>query len=349
MAGDLDIEMKTFLKKEKIDYFDLPLKKKFIIDPVKLIKGKTTHQSWVYFDQKKLNDALKDIDLIEIYEPYFFYSKQVALIAHKNNIPLITEIWTSFPEHLARFVPPYSFNVKKVIEYSDLFILGSKKAVSYLKPFNISDDKKIVIYPGVNLKRFYPSKKHKVNSKITILFVGVLSVHKGLDDLLCVFEKLVKKYPNRLELIICGRGKMKREVIEETNLLPVKYLGQVSHLKIPEIYRKADIFCGPSKDYSILGIKRWEEFVGYTLLEAMASGLAVVASDSGAIPEIVGKNNLIIKKGDRNMLYKALNRLILNRNLSLKIGKLNRKRAIKLFDIKKQIIREEKEMIKHFC
>jgi len=311
MAGDLDIEMKTFLKKEKIDYFDLPLKKKFIIDPVKLIKGKTTHQSWVYFDQKKLNDALK--------------------------------------EHLARFVPPYSFNVKKVIEYSDLFILRSKKAVSYLKPFNISDDKKIVIYPGVNLKRFYPSKKHKVNSKITILFVGVLSVHKGLDDLLCVFEKLVKKYPNRLELIICGRGKMKREVIEETNLLPVKYLGQVSHLKIPEIYRKADIFCGPSKDYSILGIKRWEEFVGYTLLEAMASGLAVVASDSGAIPEIVGKNNLIIKKGDRNMLYKALNKLILNRNLSLKIGKLNRKRAIKLFDIKKQIIREEKEMIKHFC
>lgn len=346
--GNLNREIEGYLKREKVKYINLPLKNRFFFDPVKLLLGKSTHQSWLTFEARAFENALRMVDIVEIYEPYFFDSAQVASLAHKINIPVVTEIWTSFSNHPANFIPPYSFNVKNVIKKTDLFILRCKKALSYLEPFNIPNSKKVVIYHGVDLKKFYPVKTRKKDEKTRILFVGQLVKHKGLDDILAIFEILSGKYKKKLELLICGQGFLKNQVLKMSKYLPIKFFGQVSHQDIPAIYRQADIFCGPSKEYFSFGIKRGEEFVGYTFMEAMASGLPIVTSDSGGIPEIVGEDNLIIHAGDRDGLNEALEKLIENEVKRTEIGNKNRKRAERLFDLKKQVNLTEETIFNKF-
>lgn len=333
--GDLTEEIKRYLKKEKVDCVDLPVKKRYLIDPVKAFFGRRSHQSWLEFDPSALEKALEGIDIVEIYEPYFFYSAQTARFAKKKNIPLVTEIWTSFPAHPARFVPPYSFNVREVMDNTDLFILRSKKALSYLNPFNIPSDKQKVIYHGVNLKRFFPAAKQH-GKKIKALFVGVLCESKGLGDLLGVFPQLLNEHQH-LELMICGSGPMEDEVKKLSRKLPIKYFGQVSHADIPGLYRQADLFVGPSKEYSTLGIKRWEEFVGYTFMEALASGLPIVATRCGGIPEIVGDDNFLTAQGNKQQLFQAIDRLVEDKPKRVALGIQNRKRAEKLFDLFRQV------------
>lgn len=344
--GNLDEEIITFLKSKKVKYINLNLKPVYLKDPVGILSKGKTHQSWLHFNDEELNKSLEDIDIVEIYEPYFFYSSQVARYAKIKNIPLITEIWTSFANHPAKFIPPYSFNVKTVIKNTNFFILRTKKALSYLKEYDLKQ-KEEVIYPGVNLKRFYPVKK-KIEKKTTILFVGSLEKNKGLDDLLFVFSKLFEKYNSKIELIICGKGSLEKKILSLTKELPVKYLGFVSNLDLPKIYQKADIFCGPSKEFSTFGIKRWEEFVGYVFLEALSSGIPIVSTDCGGIKEIIGNKNLILKQGNREELYKAINSLILNPKRAKEIGIANRKRAENLFDLEKQVLLTEKKIIDSF-
>ncbi len=348
VADDISFskELKDMLN-NKIPYIAVPQAYAYLFDPVKLVLGKQTHQSWVSFEQQALDNALRDFDLLEIYEPYFFYSAQVAKLAKKKRIPLITEIWTSFPNHPANFVPPYSLNTKEVIAQTDLFILRSKKALSYLEPFNIPERRKVVIYSGVNLKRFFP-RKVKKDEKIRILFVGVLAIHKGLDDLLAVFPRLVEKYKDNIELIICGQGALKEEVIKMSKEYPISYYGYVSNFILPDVYRNSDIFCGPSKEFSSFGIKRWEEFVGYTFMEALASGLPIVSTYCGGISEVVGESNYLVKQGDRKALLDKLQFYIEDREECLLAGKRNRERAERLFDIEKQTLLTEELILRYF-
>lgn len=347
LIGDLTPEIKAFAKKKRLNFVNLPLKPVYSIDPVRLFLGRTSHQSWLKFEPKKLKRALEEIDVLEIYETYFFYCQQVAEIAKKSQKPLVTEIWTSFPEHPARFVPPYCFNVKRTIEQTNLFILRSHRALNYLQPFKVPERKKVVIYHGVNLKRFHP-KQRKQDDKVRILFVGALNSNKGLDDVLVIWPRLVKKSKKKIELWVCGKGEMKNEVLKLAKELPIKFWGWVSHEKMGKIYQQADIFCGPSKDLFFLGVKRNEEFVGYVFMEAMASGLPIVATVCGGIPEVVGKNNFLVRQGNQRRLLKALFELIHDKKARDEIGAKNRKRAEKLFDLKKQVELTEKIILKRF-
>lgn len=333
--ANMTAELQAYLNKRNVINHTIGLEPVFFVDPVYPLLKKTDFTPWLQFNSRLLQENISDISIFEIYEPYFFYSSQIADVASKKHVPLITEIWTSFSGHPSKYVPPYNFLVKNVIEKTDLFILRSKRAASYLNSVSIPENKKHVLYHGVNLKRFYPAKKH--NDKIKILFVGALAAHKGLDDLLAVFPNLADKYHGRIELIICGEGPMQEEVNQLSKSLPIIYKGNVSHLNLPEIYRDADIYCQPSKDYYFLGIKGGEEFAGYTFMEAFASGLPIVTTYCGGIPEIVGTENTLIDQGNKKQLYTELNKFIQSPELRQETGIKNRKRAEQLFDLSKQV------------
>lgn len=333
-VAQLTEEIRLYLRKEKTAYYDIPLKQKFFMDPVYPMLKKTDFTPWLQFDSELLSKAVSDIDIYEIYEPYFFYSSQIADLASKKGMPLVTEIWTSFPEHPSHYMPPYNLLVNNVVQKTNLFVLRSQKAISYLKPFKISEQKKEVIYHGVDLERFYPS--NRTHDKVVILFVGALAQHKGLDDLLAVFPNLVDKYPKKVELVVCGVGPLSGQVKKLSMTLPISYKGSVPHTKLPEVYRSADIYCQPSKDYYFFGIKGGEEFAGYTFMEAMASGLPVVATYCGGIPEIIGTENRLLTQGDRQKLFEALDVLIAEHSLRKETGIKNRERVETMFDLKKQ-------------
>ena len=342
IAGEANGEIKNFCNDSKLKTYDLKLKEIYGIDPVKLVLGKTTHQSWVAPSKYDLLNACKGLDVLETYELYHFFSGQAVDVAKKLNIPLVVEVWTSFL-HPAYFVPPYSINSRKVINSASLFIARSALARQALIKLGVSESKIKVIYHGVNITRFQFKRKSKKSSKrIIVLYVGEMEEYKGVLDILKVWPQIYQKFP-KAQLWLVGKGKLTESVGKAPG---VKVFGYVSHSKLPEIYSQADIFVSPSKNRYLGPFLWWEEFFSYTLMEAQASGLPIVATNSGGIPEEVGGKNLIVSQGNLEELKNAFCKLIEFHDLRVKLGKNNRKRAERIFNLDKQTAKLEKEIIK---
>ncbi|OUL31390.1 glycosyltransferase [Nostoc sp. 106C] len=120
------------------------------------------------------------------------------------------------------------------------------------------------------------------------LFVGRLSVEKGLDTLLAAWEKLAGKIP----LKIIGDGPLSAEVIAATKRIPqVEWLGRRPMSEVYALMGEAMFLIFPSK---------WYETFGRVAVEAFAKGTPVIASNIGAIAELVdsGRTGLHFSPGD---------------------------------------------------
>lgn len=316
-------------------FLQLDLKPAYLFDPMSFLGRKITQKSWVKLDNLEAN--LSNFDVIDTYETFHFFSAQCAESAKKNDKPLVTNIWVNIPNHPVKFVPPYSFNVKKVIESSTLFILRTQKSADYLRSLGADESKMEIIYIGLDLSRFKMARQDE--ERIRILFVGELVESKGIEDLLKVFSKLVNKYSN-LELWVVGKGRLVKRIITASKKLPVKYLGYLPTDELPQIYQKCQIFCLPSKDIKFFGIRWIEEMFGYVFVEAMASGLPIVSTYCGAIPEVIGDNNLLVNQDDEDNLFKALSLLVSDRAARTKIGITNRNRTEEMFSLEGQVLKQ---------
>jgi len=329
----------------RIQYIAPQLRFPLGIDPISILRGgKFSVGSWVYM--KDLERYLRTVDFVNIHDAWFFFSRQAAIISKRLNKPLVTTVSETIPRHYSSYLPPYAQNTRIGIENTDLFIAITKKARTYLNSLHISNSKVKVIYPGIDLSKFYPRDKPVNDGAIKVLFVGRLIKEKGIAELLEAFAFLCGKFQDKIELWIVGRGYLEPLVREYGSKYPIKYLGFVNYEKLPEIYRECDIFCLPSKDRVKWGIKLWEEHLGYVLLEAMASALPIVSTDCGCIPEIIGSDNLIIPGSTPDKLAGGLLNLVVNKEKRYEIGKNNRERAERYFDIKKQAEMLEKEILK---
>ncbi|GAA4287443.1 glycosyltransferase [Georgenia daeguensis] len=134
-------------------------------------------------------------------------------------------------------------------------------------------------------------------------YVGRLAPHKGVDVLL----DAVAGDP-RLTLTIAGSGPDAGRVRDRIATLGladrVVMAGHVPHERLPDLYRGLDILAVPS-----LTTPSWLEQFGRVAVEAMASGVPVVASDSGALPDVVGGAGLLVPPGDPAALRAALVRV----------------------------------------
>lgn len=331
ITGESSSEIKNFCQQVKLEHRDLPIKPLWGIDLVRLVLGQRTHQSWVGPDG--LLNACRDLDVLETYELYHLFSGQAADVAKKLAIPLVCEVWTSFSGHLGYRIPPYALVARKVIQQASLFVARNNRAARALTQLGVPKNKLKVIYHGVNLGRFYPARKKRKDNEWRVLFVGSLEPYKGIDMLLDIWPKISKEVP-KAKLWLVGKGSLLPRAQKTDG---VRVFGYVRHIKLPEIYRSVDVFVFPSQN-RYLGPFLWgEEFFSYALMEAQASGLPVVATRCGGIPEMVGESNLLVEQSDVEGLYQALKRLIADRGLRIKIGQSNRKKAKNIFDLRKQI------------
>jgi len=139
-------------------------------------------------------------------------------------------------------------------------------------------------------------------------------------------------------LTICGDG-ISRDWLEERikqNNTPITYLGFIPENQKPKIFSKADVFISPSKNRRRFGMKVWEEQFGFTFIEAMASGLPVISTSSGSIPEVLGPNNFLIEKVSVEEISKILEKITSIPKYELvDLGRKNQDRAKNYFDSKK--------------
>ena len=293
-----------------------------------------------------LENCLRDADFIDTAEVYTPFSYQCAKIAERLKKPLITSVIETIPRHISSKIPPWSIYTKLVLKHADLLIALTNKAKDYLLSIGAEEDKVKVIRQGIDLDRFSPPKNKPDRDVIRILFVSDLIKRRGLIELLEVFQVLHKE-KEKVELWLVGDGPLRPLVEEYGEKYPVKTLGYVHYKDLPDVYRKCDIFCLPGKDVYRFGIKVMEDGQ-YTIsvLEAMASGLPLVVSDSGAYPEIVGPDNFIVPQNNVKQLYESLRVLIDDEELRRKIGAISRRRAEELFDGKKCCEEYAKALIK---
>lgn len=331
------------VKRAKMELVETPLVPVWGIDPARLIYGKTEHHSWDY--HQNLEKHISDCDILNVSDCFFLYCRQAALLAKKYHKPLVAIVWQTYPKHPSTYIPPYSWGVGCVRQQTDLFIARSKMAKKYLISIGVPDRKIEVIYKGVDLNCFFPVKKKNWRG-VRILYVGQLHKYKGVDLLLYAFEKLHQDNPN-IELWFSGRGPLKKMITDFTKRLPIKLFDFVEYSELSQIYRQCDIFCSPSISFKYFGIfKGGEDWFSYTLMEAMASGLPIVSTYCGGIPEEVGKDNLLVKQNSSEGLYKALKKLVDDQSLREKIAKRNRIRAEKYFSAKKQAAETEAAILK---
>jgi len=147
-----------------------------------------------------------------------------------------------------------------------------------------------------------------------LLFAGRLTQVKRADILLKAFSLITSQYPSA-RLYLAGSGPLEFSLKQLCTKLGISekvvFLGHVKHRKLRALYRSSDIFVLPSD----------AEFMSNSLLEAMASRCAVIASDIAATEVIEnGKNGLVFPCGDFAMLANKMSMLAgdetLRKNLS---------------------------------
>jgi phosphatidylinositol alpha-1,6-mannosyltransferase len=181
-----------------------------------------------------------------------------------------------------------------------------------------------IIYNGVDIETFHPG--NHTHTSINILSVGRLIERKGQHHLLQAFACLCQEITGcQLQLTLAGTGddesRLKTIAGELGISGQVHFLGFVPRQAMPDVYRQADIFVLPSQS----------EGMSIALLEAMASGLPVVVTNTGGTQELITpeKNGLVVVWADIEGLARALKRLVEDGNLRERMSLANRQTALK--------------------
>jgi phosphatidylinositol alpha-mannosyltransferase len=183
-----------------------------------------------------------------------------------------------------------------------------------------------IIPHGVDLERFSPKVApiEKYNDgKLNILFVSRLEKRKGAKYLLQAYRKAKKDCPPS-RLILVGPGDRSRREYErwvrDVNLEDVVFTGHVPYTDLPRYYHTADIFSIPAVG---------QESFGIVLLEAMAAGKPIVATNIEGYASVVnsGTEGILVKPKDENALASALVSLANDKDLREQMGAKGRAKA----------------------
>lgn len=165
-----------------------------------------------------------------------------------------------------------------------------------------------VIYNGVDLDRFTPRVGENPQPPV-ILFIGLLTRRKGVVDLLEASEILRNRSVDHRLVLVGGRpdeGGAEESIVRAASTGVEEFIGAVSHSEIPGHLQQAAIFCLPS----------WYEAMPLSILEAMACGVPIVATNVGQIPQVVTPDfGRLINPKDPTALADALESLLTDPDL----------------------------------
>jgi phosphatidylinositol alpha-mannosyltransferase len=184
-----------------------------------------------------------------------------------------------------------------------------------------------IIPNGVDLEHFSPEVKPMEgfqDGKLNILFVGRLEKRKGLDYLLEAWGRVKEEVPNS-RLIVVGPGSRRlrkyEKMVAKHRLEDVVFIGFASYEDLPRYYQTADIFCAPATG---------SESFGIVLLEAMALGKPIVASDIEGYAGVVsdGVDGVLVPPRDSRSLAQALITLLNDESRRREMGEQGRSKAL---------------------
>lgn len=199
--------------------------------------------------------------------------------------------------------------IKFVLKKADYVLVVNQTLKDKVLELGINPDKVYITPNAVDVEKFNPKKKELpsdmniIHDKPMILFVGNLVFQKGVKFLLEA-KKLMK---SDVKLVVVGDGPLRHELemkVQDDNIQDVFFAG--ARRDVEQIMPSADIFVLPSIS----------EGLPITILEAMASGLPVVATNVGGISEVMNKQvGLMVKASSPTELASAMDKILENETL----------------------------------
>ncbi len=266
-------------------------------------------------------------DLIHIATPDIL-GLQALVLAGRYRIPVVSSFHTNF----ASYLKYYGFGILEPLLWRYLGWFYSNCETLFVPTLSMQQQIEArqiqtefrIWSRGVKIDRFHPAKrntlwrqKHGIpDDQTVILFVSRLVWEKNLRAVIEVFKEYQKKEQNTATLI-AGDGPALRQMQKE--LPDTVFTGQVQGEELAQAYASSDIFFFPSDT----------ETFGNVTLEAMASGLPVVAADAGGNRSLVehDRNGFLANSTDYYRFYNYVNLLARDSDLRNKMAAESRKKA----------------------
>jgi glycosyltransferase involved in cell wall biosynthesis len=198
-----------------------------------------------------------------------------------------------------------------------LDIATSKAIVKHASTVNV------ILVPNCISIATLPRFPQSIDSVKTVVFMGLVVPTKGINELIKSWS-IINPAGWRLDIIGSVEPWYSKQLIVQNKLKSVHFMGQLPHALAMERMAKCDLFVLPS----------YTEGFPNVILEAMAFGRAIVATDVGAIPEILeGGAGLLFKSQSTQSLTEVLYEILSDAELRGRMGECARKKVVEKYAI----------------
>ncbi len=255
-------------------------------------------------------------------EPYNLATWQALYQARRIGAKALFFSWQNIQR---AYPPPFSWAESWVYRKADQALAGADDAARVLRAKGYKGPLSTIPQFGTDAALFQPAASQP-DRPFTIGYIGRIVPAKGIDVLLRALVALAGDW--RLRLV--GGGPALDDLRTLAHALGiaerVAFVGQLPSTELPAQYHALDCLVLPS-----LTQNNWKEQFGRVLVEAMASGVAVIGSDSGAIPGVIGEAGLIVPEGDAAALTRAIQDLKDQADLRAALAERGRERFLARF------------------
>ncbi len=212
--------------------------------------------------------------------------------------------------------------IKSIWKKSE-FVIANSKGLKGLALKTKTEKEIGIIYNGVDVDKFRPDAALRSKDEFIITIGASRITHrKGIDYLIRAIKKVSRQHPNvRLKLMGDGNAREEfEELVKQLDLQNnVEFLGRIPREKTPAYYQEAGLFVLPSLN----------EGMSNAMLEALASGLPLVATDTGGTKELVadGKNGFVVKMKDPDDLAEKIEKIMDDEDLQKSMAEASRQLA----------------------
>ena len=259
-----------------------------------------------------LERHLAGADIVHSAELGPWFSRQPALLKRQLGFKLVLTVWETIPLLGAYRTFRARAYRAEMIPHVDVFVATTERARESLLLEGVRADRIEVSPPGIERRRFAAARSARGGADgHVIVSAGRLVWEKGHQDVLralAALERGLVPLPNgeaaRVRLLVVGAGPERSRLeryAAELGLAERVDFRRVPYERMPEVFAEASCLVLAS-----LPVRLWEEQFGLVLAEAMAGGVPIVASESGAIPEVVGESASLFRPGDWMGLARAL-------------------------------------------
>ncbi len=259
------------------------------------------HPNAFVYDPRPIWRALgTDFDLLDIHEePFSLATAEILLLRalRRSTVPFVLY---SAQNIAKRYPPPFRQFESYALRHASGAYVCNSDAGAILSRKGLGATSRVIPL-GVDTEQFTPTDREMPSAAPVVGYVGRLEPHKGCDLLLHAAQA-----NSSWRVHITGEGSAYSDLVALADSLGiadrVSFLGFADGSALAERYRELDVLAVPSRE-----TQSWLEQFCRVAVEAMASGVPVVASRSGALPDVVGDAGVLVAPDDAHALSEGVN------------------------------------------